>query len=95
MPLALLLIGILFIVASVRGKDKVDELFSTIKSDFTGPGNFFYWGLSLFLIGALGYYKPMRPLSNAFLTLVVLVLFISNKGFFQKFYDELRRTTKV
>lgn len=92
MPLALLLLGILFIVASVRGKDKVDELFSTMKSDFTGPNNFFYWGIALFLIGALGYYKPMKPLSNAFLTLVIIVLFFSNRGFFTSFMDQLHGT---
>lgn len=95
MPLAFLIIGTLFIVAAVRGKDKVDELFSTLKSDFTGPGNFFYWGLSLFLIGAIGYYKPLKPVSTAFMTLVILVLIIAHKGFIQQFMDQLNGTTTV
>lgn len=92
MPLALLLVGILFLVAAVRGKDKTDELFSTLKSDFTGPGNFIYWGLALFLIGALGYYRPLKPVSSAFMALVIIALFFSNKGFFQKFMEQINAT---
>ena len=100
MPLALILIGILFLTASVRG-DKCDGqqcsdlLFSTLKEDFTGPNNFLYWGIALWLIGAAGYYKPLKPLSNAFLGLVILVLFISNRGFFQKFMDQISATQSV
>jgi len=96
-PLALLLLGALFLTAAVRG-DKcdgeqcADVLFRTMKDDFTGPGNFIYWALALFLIGALGYYKPLKPLSNAFLGLVILVLFISNRGFFAKFLDQIGST---
>jgi hypothetical protein len=97
MPLALLLLGALFLTAAVRGqkcggRQCADVLFETIKDDFTGPNNFIYWGLALFLIGALGYYKPMKPLSNAFLGLVILVLFISNRGFFAKFMEQIGST---
>jgi len=97
MPLALLLLGALFLTASLRG-DKcggeqcADVLFKTMKDDFTGPDNFIYWGLALFLIGAAGYYKPFKPLSNAFLTLIIIVLFISNRGFFAKFMDQIGST---
>lgn len=98
MPLALVLLGVLFLTAAVRGnkcngQQCSDLLFTTLKSDFTGPNNFIYWGLALFIIGAAGYYKPLKPLSNAFLALVILVLFISNKGFFQKFMDQIKSTT--
>jgi hypothetical protein len=93
MPLALLLLGVLFLVAAVRGKQ--DILFATMKSDFTGPKNFFYWGIALFLIGAVGYYKPMKPFSSAFLTLVIIVLFFSNRGFPQEFMDQIGATSNV
>ena len=98
MPLALILLGVLFLVAAVRG-DKCngqqcsDLLFETLKDDFTGPNNFIYWGIALWIIGAAGYYKPLKPLSNAFLGLVILVLFISNRGFFQKFMEQIQSTT--
>jgi hypothetical protein len=97
MPLALILLGVLFLTAAVRG-DKCngqqcsDLLFKTLKDDFTGPDNFIYWGIALFIIGAAGYYKPLKPLSNAFLGLVILVLFISNRGFFQKFMEQISET---
>ena len=90
MPLALLVIGILFITAAVRGKQ--DLLFDTLKDDFTGPNNFIYWFIAIFLIGAIGYYKPAKPLANAFLTLVILVMFISNRGFFQRFIEQINST---
>lgn len=97
MPLALLLIGTLFLTASVRGnkcggQQCSDVLFSTMKDDFTGPNNFIYWGISLFVIGAVGYYKPLKPLSNAFLGLVIIVLLLSNRGFFQSFFYQIGTT---
>lgn len=97
MPLALLLIGILFLTAAARGnkcngQQCSDMLFTTLKSDFTGPDNFIYWGIALFIIGAAGYYKPFKPLSNAFLLLVILVLFLSNRGFFAKFMEQIGST---
>lgn len=98
MPLALILLGVLFLTAAVRGnkcngQQCSDLLFSTLKDDFTGPDNFIYWGIALFIIGAAGYYKPLKPLSNAFLGLVIIVLFLSNRGFFVKFMDQIRTTT--
>jgi len=90
MPFALLFIGIVFLTAAVRNKQ--DLLFATLKDDFTGPNNFFYWGISLFIIGAAGYYKPLKPLSSAFMTLVIVVLFLSNRGFFEKFMEQIGST---
>lgn len=88
MPLALLVIGSIFLVAAVRGKQ--DLLFDTLKDDFMGPGNFFYWALSVWAVTSLGYFKPLRPLSHAFLLLVFLSLFISHKGFFDKFMEQIQ-----
>lgn len=100
MPLALILLGVLFLTAAVRG-DKCngqqcsDLLFTTLKSDFTGPDNFIYWGLALFIVGGVGYYKPLKPMSNAFLGLIVIVLFLSNRGFFQKFLEQIQSTSQI
>lgn len=100
MPLALILLGVLFLTAAVRG-DKCngqqcsDLLFTTFKSDFTGPNNFIYWGLALFIVGGVGYYKPLKPMSNAFLGLIVIVLFLSNQGFFQKFLEQIQSTSQI
>jgi hypothetical protein len=91
MPFALLVIGILFLVAAVRGEQKL--LFDTLKDDFTGPNNFIFWALALFAIAAVGYFRPLRPISNAFMALVVIMLFLSNDGFFQKFSEQIGATT--
>lgn len=92
MPLALLVIGTLFLTAAVRGKQ--DLLFDTLKDDFTGPNNFLYWGLSIFIVTSAGYYKPLRPLSNAFLVLIVIVLFLAHRGFIEQFMAELGATQR-
>lgn len=83
MPIAFLFIGVIFLVAAVRGTQQ--DLFDLLKGDFTGPHNFFQFALGIFAVGAIGYVKPLRPISNAFMVLLVLVLFIRNRGFFDQF----------
>lgn len=91
MPFALLFVGILLVVSGVRGKQ--DDLFKLLKSDFTGDGTFSHsfvaWLVAIGVIGGLGYFKAIRPIANAFLVLVILVLFLSNKGFFSQFSQQL------
>jgi len=88
MPLALLVIGIIFLVAAIRGTQ--DDLFDILKDDFAGSNSFLIWGLAFFIIGAAGYYRPLLPLSRAFMVLIVVVLFLSNQGFFNKFMAQIR-----
>ncbi len=83
MPFALLLIGIWLLVAGVRNTagpaSQPGTLFALVHGDLTGPDNFAYWFIAIVLIGALGYVPKLKPLSTAFLALVVVVLFL-NKG---------------
>ena len=96
MPFAFLAAGILLVIVGVR--DKQNELFSLLKDDFGGSGSFtqsyIAWLVAILLIGSLGYIKPFRTISNAFLVLVILVLFISNRGFFARFNQALGLPTK-
>lgn len=88
MPFAFLIIGAVFVTAGLRGTDS--DLFSLIKSDFSnepGKPGFFAWLISILIIGSLGYIEPIKPVSRAFLILLVVVLFLSNGGFFQKFIE--------
>lgn len=87
MPFALLIIGAVLLVASVR--DKQSDLFSLIKGDFTGSDNFVYWTLSILLIGALGYVPSLQKLSRLFMALVVVVLFLHKQGFFAQFQQQI------
>ena len=83
MPFAFLLTGALFVIAGIRGTD--GDLFNLVKGDFTGKPNFITWLFAILLIGSLGYIEPIKPVSRAFLILIVIVLFLSNGGVFQKF----------
>jgi hypothetical protein len=86
MPFVLFIAGLLLIVSVVRGK--TDLLYTLIKNDFTGTNSFVPWIVSIFFIGALGYVPSIRPITNAFLVLVIIVLFLSNGGFFAKFIQQ-------
>lgn len=87
MPFALIIIGSVFILVGYQGTQ--DQFFTLLKGDFSGPGNFVNWIVSILVIGALGYIPKLKGLSDAFLFLVILVLFLSNKGFFSKFNSQL------
>lgn len=89
MPIALLIIGAVFIVAAIRGTHK--DLFEILKDDFGGSSNFLTWGLGIFFIGAIGYAKGLKPLSNAFLVLLFVAIFLtSGRGFFTQFTAQIR-----
>ncbi len=91
MPLVLILIGLLFLVAAVR--DQLGTLFGLVKGDFTGSGNFVYFVAAIVVIGAIGYSDKLKPLSDGFLFLVILVLVIHNKGVFANLQSALKSTT--
>jgi hypothetical protein len=70
-------------------------LTTLIKRDFTGDNNFTYWVLSILVIGAVGYIKPLEPVSRAFMLLVIIVLVLSNRGVFAQFNAALEGTQKT
>ena len=88
MPFFILFVGILLIVSVLRGT--TDVLFSLVKKDFTGQPNFFIWVFAIFLIGAIGFVKQVRPISDALLLLVIIGIFFANKGFFGMIGSQLR-----
>lgn len=96
MPFALLIIGVVLLVSGVRGTQ--DTLFGLLKGDFTGDTNFFYWFISIIIIGVIGYIPKLKPVSTAFLVLIIMVLFLtkgqtgSGGGFFQQFTSALQGT---
>lgn len=80
MAVFFLVVGLLFLVAVIRGQDETDKLLKLIKSDFTGPNNFFLWAISIGGIAAIGYWRQARTFSNLFLALVFIVLVLKKKG---------------
>lgn len=90
MPFAFLIVGIVFLIAGVRGEQ--DKLFTLLRSDFSQTGDkssFIPWLVSILIVGSVGYIEPLKPLSRAFLVLLVVVLFLSNGGFFQQFTQQI------
>ena len=90
MPFFLAIVGIVLLVAALRGQ--IGTLFGLIKSDFTGSGNFLYWVVAILALGSIGYVKKLQPISDAFLALVLVVFTLSNKGFFNQFMQGLSAT---
>lgn len=100
MPIVFLIIGLLFLVASIRGKDETDKLVALIRSDFTGPNNFMVWMIALGGLSAVGYYAPARKFSNMFLALVFIVLILTKRGtdgkdFLTSFISQIRSTERT
>jgi hypothetical protein len=75
MPFALIITGIIMVVAAVRGTHVC--LVNTVKGEFTGKGNFTYWVVAILILGLIGYSETLRPLSNGLLILILLALFLT------------------
>ena len=87
MAMFFILFGVVLVVAGTRNTQ--GTLWTLLEGDFTGSGNFVYWFLSILVIGARGYIKPLRPFANMLLALLIVVLLISNQGFFDKFQQAI------
>lgn len=85
MAFVLIIAGAILFLTAIQGT--TGKLGALLVSDLFG--GFIYWAFAILVIGGLGYIKPLRPLSNAFLVLLVLVLFVSNRGFFAKINEAL------
>lgn len=89
MPLAIALIGVLLVVASIRGKQW--ELVSLVKDDLTGPESFIPWVGVLIILYMIGKIGPLEEVTYYFLALVIIVLFLTRgRGFFDQFNRQLK-----
>lgn len=100
MALFILWFGVLFLVATVRGKEQMDKLTGLLRDDFTGPNNFFVWMLAIGGIAAIGYAGQLRKFSNLLLCLVFLVLVLKKKGpngesLITSFFNQIRSTERT
>ena len=83
MPFVFGIAAVLLIVAGVRGQ--TTQLFTLVKSDFTGQPNYFEWMIAIFLVGAIGYVKELQTISRMFMVLLILGLLWEHKGVFAQF----------
>lgn len=87
MPFALITIGLLLIISGARGT--YGQLKDLLVSDFTGPHNFINWIAAIAAVGMLGYFEPLKVLSRTFLALIVVGMFLSQRGFFTRFQQAI------
>jgi hypothetical protein len=85
MPFVIIALGAILLAAAYQGRQS--ELFALMKGEFTGSPNYLTWMFVIFAIGAVGYIPALKPVSTSFLVLVIIVLFLSNGGFFQQFFN--------
>ncbi len=84
MPFALVTIGLLLVITGFQ--NTYSQLGSQVVKDFSGQGNFTYWIIALFVVGAIGYNETLKPFSRAFMALIIIGIFLSRgKGFFSQF----------
>jgi hypothetical protein len=79
-PFVLAFIAIILIVVGVRGQSTAAS--KLLASEFTGASSFVPWFLAIMALGLVGYFKPIRPVADAFLGLVILAMLLANNGFF-------------
>ena len=91
MGFALVLAGLLMIVTGARGT--YAAFGAQIAKDFTGPPgqNFTYFLVGIGAVGALGYIDALRTVSRLFMVLVIISIFLANKGFFAQFTAALKQ----
>lgn len=92
MPFVFIIVGLLFIIAAVRGES--GSLVTLIKGDFTGSDNFIYWFLSILVVGAVGYIKDLQGLSRAFLVLLIVVLLLNKNNQGVSFFNQFESAIK-
>jgi UDP-N-acetylmuramyl pentapeptide phosphotransferase/UDP-N-acetylglucosamine-1-phosphate transferase len=86
MAFVFIIVGVVFLIAGVRGTQ--DQLWSLLQGDFSpskqqqGQHSFLAWFAAIMVIGAIGYIDDLKELSRSFLVLIIIVLFLSNNGFF-------------
>lgn len=73
MTLIALIVGIVLIVAAIRGTE--GALFGALLTDVPG---FAVWGAALFAVGAVGFIPGLKPVSRGILALVILVILVNN-----------------
>ena len=82
MPYALLLIGGVLLVSAIR--NTYGDLWTLVQNDFTRQNGYLTWVAAIAVVGALGYVPKLKPLSIAFMTLLLVVLVLSRQGLFSQ-----------
>lgn len=88
MPIGFLFVGVMFIVLAYRGT--IGDFEKLLVGTFTGAQSFVVWVSAILILGLLGFFKPIRPITDAFIGLIILVIILKNSGLFAQFNQALR-----
>ncbi len=78
MPFALTTVGLFMVVLGFQ--DTYKQAGTLIAGDFTGKNNFIYFFVAIMVLGGIGYIKGLETFSRALMALIIVVLFLANKG---------------
>lgn len=87
----LVIIGLILVIVGVR--DETEAFNATLSEDIlgaSGNSNFLAFVIAIAVIGAIGGVKDLRGFSNAFMALIIIVLLLSNRGFFAEFQRQIQ-----
>jgi hypothetical protein len=80
MPIAVIIAGLLLIDLAFRGTEH--ETAQLLAADFGQGSKFWSWAAALGVVGALGYAQPLRGVSTALLSLIIVAMVLANGGLF-------------
>lgn len=75
MPFAFLIIGLMLVVIGAR--NQTAQAATLLQSEFTGSNSFIQWFLAIMILGAIGYYRPLKPVADGLLGLVILAMVLA------------------
>lgn len=93
MALGLFFMGLILVVSGIKGTQS--QLASLLASEFSGAGNFWAFIFGLAFLGMLGYIPGMRNTSRALICLTLLVLMLSNRGFWSNLVEAVNNPQPI
>jgi len=76
MPFALTAIGAILVLTGIN--DTYAQFGAQLQNDM--QGGYLKWAAAILIIGGLGYIKDLEPVTDLFLVLMIVALFLANKG---------------
>jgi hypothetical protein len=85
MPVIAIILGVIMIDLGYRGTEH--DFSKQLGQDFSG-GTFWAWMASIVILGSIGFYSPLKKISDLALGLVIVAMVFSNKGIFATISQE-------
>jgi hypothetical protein len=78
MPFIFLIVGLMILVIGVRGQS--NTAITLLQSEFTGANSFIQWFLAIMILGLAGYYRPIKPVTDGLIGLVILAMVLNEQS---------------